>query len=315
MAVLLNIPVGEIRENSAALRSVNRQSEEFIALVGSIKERGVLNAISVRQLKDAETGVEYYELVDGLHRFTAACEAGCETIPAQVLDLDQLGVLEAQIIANVHKIETRPVDYSKSLQRVMALNPVLTVGELATKLAKSPSWINERLGLLKLCDTVAKLVNDGKINITNAYALAKLPPEEQPDWVDRAINQAPQEFCAAANTRAREVKDARRKGTDEAAVGFTPSQRLQKLALIKQEFEKPEILKALIAEQGINDPFEAAKLAIAWILHMDPMSIAADERKWNEQKAAKEAEKAAKAKEREAKKLADAAKEAVAAGA
>ena len=135
--VLKNITLSEIRENKAALRQVNRQSEEYVELVESVRENGVFNAIVVRPIVDEETKETYYGLVDGLHRYSAACDAGQKTIPASVLDLTDAESLEAQIIGNIHKIETKPVEYSRSLQRLMAANPLLTISDMASKLSKS----------------------------------------------------------------------------------------------------------------------------------------------------------------------------------
>src|SRR5688572_23183671 len=112
---LLTIPLGMIRENPDALRAVDKESENFLGLVDSIKQKGVLNAISVREVV-APSGAKEYALIDGLHRFHAAIAAALTEIPAQVFSLDQAEVYEAQIEANVHKVETKHMDYCKAVQ-------------------------------------------------------------------------------------------------------------------------------------------------------------------------------------------------------
>lgn len=102
--VLKSIPLSLIRENPVALRNVNRKGEGYLGLVDSVRKDGVLNAIVVREIKDPTNGNVVYGLVDGLHRFSAASDAGLTEIPAQVKDMDDAAVLEAQLIANVHKI-------------------------------------------------------------------------------------------------------------------------------------------------------------------------------------------------------------------
>ena len=175
------INVTEVRENPVALRAVDRESEEYVGLRDSIAAKGILNPINVRRRTEDVEGVEvnYYELIDGLHRYTAACECGLTTLPVSVLSLDDASVLEAQIMANVHKIDTKPVQYTKQMNRIFAGNPTMTVADMAAKLCKSGSWVSQRLGLLKLESAIAVLVDDGKISISNAVALAKLPKEEQ----------------------------------------------------------------------------------------------------------------------------------------
>lgn len=272
---LKEIKLDLIKENPVALRAVNRQDEGFQGLVDSIRDNGVLNAILVREMKDEETGETYYGLIDGLQRFSASRDAGRETIPALVKSMDDAAVLEAQVITNVHKIETKPVQYTTQLIRILAGNPTMTVADLARKLSKSATWLHERLGLAKLSKPIAELVDDNKINLSNAYALARLPEEEQTAFIDRAITMPPAEFVQQANSRAKELKDAKRQGRDPNAPSFTPMPVLQKLADLKSEWESPVILPKLIAASGITDPVEAAKLTLAWTLKMDPDSQAA----------------------------------------
>lgn len=301
---LKEIPLSLIRESKVALRSVQRQSEQYQGLVDSIKARGVLNPILVREQKDPETGELIYGLVDGLQRFNASMDAGRETIPAKVTSLSDAEVLEAQIITNVHKIETKPVEYSKQLMHILAGNPTMTISNLATKLAKSPTWVSERLGLVKLSESIGKLVDEGKINLSNAYALAKLPDEEQANFVERAMTQQPQEFVPAANARVKELRDAKRQGRDASAGGFTPVAHLQKVGDLKSELENFETIPALLDRLNVTDPKEAAKLTLQWVLHLDPVSVELAKTQFEERQRQVEEAKAKRKAEAEAKKAA-----------
>ena len=162
MGDLRKVAVSEIRENPVALRTVNRESEDYLGLVDSIKTKGFLGAITVRPKKDAETGADYYELVDGLHRFSASRDAGIEEINVDVVSLDDDQTLEAQIMTNIHKVETRPIEYSRQLTRILARNPLMTEAELATKLGKSAQWIAERLGLTKISNANIQTLEIGR---------------------------------------------------------------------------------------------------------------------------------------------------------
>lgn len=293
---LKNIPLASIRENPVALRSVNKQDVNYQELVESIRAKGVLNAILVREVRDSANGEIFYGLVDGLQRYSASQDAGRADIPAQVVSLTDAEVLEAQVITNVHRIETKPVEYSRQLIRILSGNPTMTLADLAVKLAKSPAWVNDRLSLNKLDKSIAELVDEGKINLSNAYALAKLPEDEQKSFVDRAMTMQPQEFVPTVNARVKEIRDAKRQGRDPSKTEFVAVPHLQKLGAIKEEWENPTILPSLIAETGATDPEEIAKLTLAWVLHMDPMSVAAakaeDEKRKAEVEAAKEKRKA-----------------------
>jgi ParB/RepB/Spo0J family partition protein len=305
---LLEIALSDIRENPVALRNVNRTSETYLGLVDSIRNKGVLNAIVVREVSDPETGKKLYGLIDGLHRFTASGDAGRKTIPAQVIEASDAEVLEAQIIANVQKVETKPVEYSRQLVRVLTQNPLLTLAELAGRLSKSPTWLTERLGLTKLSDDIAKLVDGNEMNLANAYALAKLPPEEQTNFVDRALTMTPQEFIGTASARVKEIRDAKRQGRDAAPAGFVAVPHVRKIGELKSEFEAPVVGPILIRELHVKDPAQAFNLGVAWALHMDAASQEESKKKDEARKAELKAQKEKRDKEREQKKADEAAK-------
>ena len=217
-----HVPLGLIREPDEALRKVDPDKEEYVGLVESIRVRGVMNPITVRELKDEDTGDIVYGLVDGLHRFSASKDVGLDTIPSHVISCEDGELIEARIMANVHKIETKPVEYSRALLKILQNNPLMSKNDLASRLAKTGAWISERLGLLKLTDGIGSLVDEGKIGLSNAYALAKLPQEEQDEFVDRAMTMTPQQFTPTVNARVKELRDARRKGRDAAPEEFQP---------------------------------------------------------------------------------------------
>jgi ParB family chromosome partitioning protein len=97
VSALQEVPLAKIRENPVALRQVNRGTESYLELVDSIKQEGVLNPIVVRPMVDPETDEEFFGLIDGLHRYTAAQDAGLDTIPAHIKSMEDAQVLVAQI--------------------------------------------------------------------------------------------------------------------------------------------------------------------------------------------------------------------------
>jgi ParB/RepB/Spo0J family partition protein len=299
---LQEVPLASIRENPVALRQVNRNTEQYMELVDSIRTEGLLNPIVVRPMKDPETDEEFYGLIDGLHRFTAAQDAGLKTIPAHVKSMEDAQVLVAQIIGNIHRIETRPVEYSKQLQKILAQDPLLTASQLAKQLGKSTTWVSERLGLLKIDDNISKLVDEGKINLSNAFVLAKLPKEEQVAFVDRAMTMTPQEFSATVLERKKALDKARREGRQVASGEFVAPIHMRKLKEVRAEFEKPEVGPALIRAGKVKDVAEAFALGIQWVLHQDPTSVEVakqkDEDRKREQQEKRDLAKNAKAKKK-----------------
>lgn len=303
------IPLSAIRENPAALRGVDKDNPEYMLLVESIKLVGVQQPVLVRKQIDPETKEVFYGLIDGLHRYSASQDAGKTMIPVRVIDsADDLKALELQIILNARKVETQPVQYTKAIQRLMAAHPTMTIAQLATeKLAASPQWVSERLGLLKLSPAIQKLVDDGKIGLANAYALAKLKEhDEQTNFVERAMTMTPAEFSPTVQARVKEIRDAKQRGQAPRPEGFVPSPHLQKLGDLKSEFEQPNVGPFLRKELAPNagPDFDAGfKMGLAWVLHMDPKSVLVQEEKWKQDKARKELDKQAKEKEKAEKRL------------
>ena len=306
MGELRKVKLSEIRPNTVALRAVNPESESYLGLVESIKEKGFFGAITVRENTDEATGKKYLELVDGLHRYTAAQDAGIEEINVDVTDFNDDEVLEAQILGNIHHVETKPIEYTRQMLRILARHPLMTEAELAKKLCRSITWVQQRLSLTKIADDkIRQLVDDGKITLMNAYELAKLPVEEQADFLDRAMTEAPEVFVPAVKKRVKELKEAARQGKDAAEATFSPVAHMQKMKDIKAALDEGKLIPALIKKNKISDPVKAAVLAVNWVLHLDPDSVAAQESEYQAKKANREEKK----KEREAKRAAKKAKD------
>lgn len=301
---LKTVPIEQVRVNKVKLREVDRTSEDYLGLVDSIKINGFSGAITARPRTDGDSGEDYYEVIDGLHRLTAAKDAGITEIHLCIQDLSDEEVLVAQVLANAHKVETKPADYARQLRRIMGLNQLMTEAELASKLGKSPQWIKSILGLNKIEDEkIRQLVNSGKIKLMNAYALAKLPAEEQAAWVDRAMTQSPKEFCPQADARAKEIKDEGRKGKKAGEESFEPRSRLRKLKDIQAAAADRNFASKMVSANQVTDPTDAFLLGVNWCQSLDPQSQQKQVEENERRKAKREAEKEARKKEREAKKV------------
>lgn len=300
---LLHIPLANIRENPVALRPVDKTSEKYLQLVDSIKQHGVMNPINVREIEPGPDGTKLYSVCDGLHRFTASNDAGKTTIPAQVISKSDAEVEEAQIIANFHKVETKPAEYSKALNRIVLRNPDLTMAELAGRLNMSSTQLAERMSLVKLSENIQKLVDEGSIKLTNAVALAKLPVEMQPDFVERAMTQSPAEFVPAANAALKKHREDLRAGRTPGDPVFEPVPLLQKLSDIKAAVgDYKPLAQELIAKAQPKSPEDVFGLALQWVLRLDPVSVDAARKKFEADLAEKKRKKEEAAKERQAKK-------------
>lgn len=312
------IRLDQIRQNPVSLRDVARAEEPFLDLVNSIKREGVLSSISVRAKTSADDD-KLYEIVDGLQRFSGSCEAGTgvvdfiadpkdETrkissgkylevdgdtpgtkkhvgiIPAQVIDRDEADVLLSQMIGNVHKIETKPVQYAAQVKRYLGYNAALTINELAIKMGKSPVYLNKMLDLLKLEPTIKPFVDDGSISLVNALPLSKLPLAEQPAWLERAKHQKGDEFGGHITKRLKEIRDANKRGENAGPEQFTPMRHFRKKPEVEAEAVTPSVIPALIRELNLTEGLKhnaqglieaacrGAVLGLEWMMNFDPKS-------------------------------------------
>jgi ParB/RepB/Spo0J family partition protein len=296
-----HVRVADIIESPVALRGVDTQSEKFLQLVESIRLYGILDSVSVREVRDKDGNIRY-GLVNGLQRFTAAKMLDLEYIPVNITGLEAANVLEAQIIANACRIETKPAQYSEQIMRILMGNPTLTLRELANKLCQSKEWLEQRLSLVKLDKNIQELVDEGKIKLTNAYALAKLPPEEQVNFADRAMTEAPKEFVYAATERAKEIAQAKRQGKVPAEAGFKPVTTLKSVNVLKEALTDSKLVTKVCENEGAKTVTDGFITGIKWALKIDAEGLAEQKRKYDEREAKRDAEKAKRKAEREAKK-------------
>lgn len=305
------IPVNKIRQNEVALRGVDRESEGYLGLQDSVKKKGILIPILVREYENPdEKGTTLYGLIDGLQRYNAALDAGLEKIPAQITDKDQAEIEEIQIITNAKKIETKPIQYAQQIDRLLNRNPTLTVNELAGRLSSTPNWIYKMLGMLKKLHSELKpLVDNSTIKLSQAIELSKLPPEEQMTWSDAAITKDIGEFTAMVAQRVKSIKEDRRKGKLEAPPTFEPVAHGRKWGEVRSEYLTPTVRDGLLERAQATTAQQGWNLAIAWCSWMDPDSQAqqradhvAAKQKQEEDKVKKQLERTQQ-KEAEAKKI------------
>jgi len=287
MAEVANIQVDRIKPNTVALRGVDRTRTSYIQLKDSIEEYGIMQSISLSRQIDPETKEEIFVLIDGLQRFSCAQDLGFETIPAQILEIADGKVHTAQIICNMQGVETTPAEYSNALHRLLNANPRLTLPELAQQLHVSAPFIQRRLHLKKLVEAVMAKVDDKSIPLVNAFCLAKLPEEEQVEWMQRAMTDTSDEFVPACTERIRAIAQANKEGRDPAGAVFTPLAKVRSPKLLKAErTDNYPNIRALAA--NADSPEDAAIAVMDWVLSLDADSVNIARDKWDMAKAEKE---------------------------
>ena len=270
---LREIPINEIHLGKYSLRDVDRNSEDYQRLRDSIAATGgPYMSIVVREIE--LEGKPAFGLIDGLQRYSSCLDLGFKKIGARVVGMNDAEVAKAQIIANRSRIETKPVEYTNQLRRMLNSDPTLTLEELAEELHCSVKWLQDRLSLANLHPDLQALVDDGRIPLAHAFALAKLKPkEEQLNFAETAQTQNIQEFSGHVTNRAKALKDASRAGREAGSNEWKPVAHMRPVKDIKEQFENPTIAEE-ICEAVKADTAEAGfHAALKWVLMMDPATV------------------------------------------
>ena len=177
-----------------------RMDEDMQQLVDSIKERGVLTPITLREKDDGR-----YEIVSG-HRRRKACEiAGFETVRAEVREMTRDEAIIYMVESNFQRSQILPSEKAFSYKmRLEAMKRQgqrsdLTSGpvgpklsgtrsneELAKETSDSATQIKRYIRLTELIPEILQMVDEGKIAFRPAVELSYLTEIEQ-RWLHEAM--------------------------------------------------------------------------------------------------------------------------------
>lgn len=256
------IPLSEIDEFPDHPFHV-RLDEDMDQLVESIKERGIITPVTLRQKPDGR-----YEIVSG-HRRTKACElAGLTTIKAEIKELSRDEAIILMVESNLQRTTILPSEKAFSYKmRLEAMNRQgqrtdLTSVPLGQKLGKtsrevladsstdSNTQIQRYIRLTHLIPPLLDLVDSGKIAFRPAVELSYLTEEEQNSLLD-SINS---EQSTPSLAQASKMKEFSQNGRLNADVILSimceqkPNQK-EKISF-QSERLKPFIPKNFTAKQA-----------------------------------------------------------------
>lgn len=140
--------------------------EAMAELIASVKAHGILQPILVRSLATGR-----HEIIAGERRWRAAQAAGLHEIPALVKSLSDAQAFEISIIENIQRSDLNAMEEACGYKRLMA-EFGHTQAALADIVGKSRPHIANLLRLLDLPPGVQAMVEDGRLAMGHARALA-----------------------------------------------------------------------------------------------------------------------------------------------
>lgn len=163
------LPVDAIAANPRQPRSVFDE-DALDELVHSIREVGVLQPIVVRVIDPEEPR---FELIMGERRLRASREAGLESIPAIIRQVDDVDLLRDALLENLHRADLNPLEEAAAYQQLLD-DFACTQEELSERIGRSRPQITNTLRLLKLPPLVQRRVAAGVISQGHARAILGL---------------------------------------------------------------------------------------------------------------------------------------------
>jgi len=236
---VVSIPIHSIFPNPAQPRKFF-DSVSLEELTESIEEFGILQPISVRKIRGG------YELVAGERRFRAAENAGLDSVPAIVLNVDEKKSALLALLENLQRDDLSFFEIAESYQNLIKTQG-MTQEQIAKKLGKSQSNIANKLRLLRLYPRTRRLILEYSLSERHARALLHLTNEEAQLSAVHTINEK--------NLNVKESEDLIKKMLKPAE---SPSQKIRFKSFQDVRVFTNTIKKALdiMRDGGINADME-----------------------------------------------------------
>ena len=158
------VPIEQIAPNPDQPRK-RFSDDDLDDLTASIKEKGIIQPLIVRQKSDAS-----FEIVAGERRWRAAQRAMLHELPVVVRSFTDVEVLEVAIIENIQRADLNPIEEAAGYRQLMDRFGH-TQEKMAEALGKSRSHIANLLRLLNLPEAVLEMVRVGDLSAGHARAL------------------------------------------------------------------------------------------------------------------------------------------------
>lgn len=166
------VKIDQVRDTQIQPR-MDYNSEKLEELKASIKEKGILQPILVREVSDG------YEVIAGERRLRAARELSLQEVPVIIRKVSAQEAFILALIENIQREELNAIEEAKAFERLV-LEFGLTQEDVAKSVGKKRSSISNTLRLLKLPQEIQDAVFSGEVSMGHARTLLSIEdPEEQ----------------------------------------------------------------------------------------------------------------------------------------
>jgi ParB family chromosome partitioning protein len=170
-----DIPLSSIRPNPTQPRT-HFDPDALKDLAASIKARGLIQPVVLRQLRPEEATAEIrYELIAGERRWRASQMAGLIAVPAVIKQVfDQRDILLLSLVENLQRDDLNPLEEALAYERLAATFN-LTHEQIADGVGKSRATVSNMLRLLELPTSVQEAIKIRRLSVAHAKLLLTIP--------------------------------------------------------------------------------------------------------------------------------------------
>jgi len=180
---LAEIPISQIQPNPFQPRKTFNEAS-IDELARSVRQHGIVQPLVVTRAGDK------YKLIAGERRFRAAQKAGLTTVPVLIKEMMTEGdALQIALIENIQREDLNPIEEAMAYHQLHD-DFQLTQEEISRRVGKERSTVANFLRLLKLPDSVKKLLASGQLSMGHARALLAIEsPKKQEQLADRVVRK------------------------------------------------------------------------------------------------------------------------------
>ena len=205
----VTLKISEIEPNRTQPRK-EFDEKALSELAESISQHGLLQPLLVRPLT-----LGGYQIVAGERRYRACRMAGLTEVPVIIRELSDAETMEIALIENLQREDLTPIEEALGYKSLMDEHG-FSQEDVAASVGKSRPAIANALRLLKLPDSIAEYLKDGKISAGHARALLMLEDEklmkEIADEIikkDLSVRQA-EKICKKKPSLEKEIKSEKK---------------------------------------------------------------------------------------------------------
>lgn len=180
---ITTVAISKIRPGQFQPRSLF-DDEKLASLIDSIREKGIIQPLVLRQLSD-----ESFEILAGERRWRAAKTLNLADVPAIIRECSDTEALEIALIENIQRDDLNPLEEAEAYQKLMSQFGY-TQDLVAKRIGKSRSYVANILRLNNLPGNIKGLILEGKMTAGHARALLGMENAEQlaQEIIDQNLN-------------------------------------------------------------------------------------------------------------------------------